>query len=122
MLNERIASGKEIGNELGADVSSFYHHIEELERLDCIERIETRRRRGVDERGWSEATGLLTEMLGRLAKIRAESSERLAKEEPMRFRRPWESWPLRPRYEIELPLLSGMRGGLSKHVVQHRLG
>ncbi len=146
VLNERIASGKEIGNELGADVSSFYHHIEELERLDCIERIETRRCRGVDEhffratrtlffddeewqrlpdslrsdvmvnafqrvvddavaaieagtfvardethlswlpgvfdeRGWNEATGLLTEVLGRLAEIREESSERLAAKE-----------------------------------------
>jgi DNA-binding transcriptional ArsR family regulator len=49
VLNERVASGKEIGDEIGADVSSFYHHIEELQRLDCIEKVETRRRRGVDE-------------------------------------------------------------------------
>jgi DNA-binding transcriptional ArsR family regulator len=46
VLNTRIASATEIGSELGAEVSSFYHHVEELERLGCIERIETRQRRG----------------------------------------------------------------------------
>jgi DNA-binding transcriptional ArsR family regulator len=49
VLNERIASGSEIGKELGADVSSFYHHIEELEKLGCIERVATKRRRGANE-------------------------------------------------------------------------
>jgi DNA-binding transcriptional ArsR family regulator len=49
VLNERIASAREIGEEIGADVSSFYHHIEELEKLECIERVETKRRRGVKE-------------------------------------------------------------------------
>jgi hypothetical protein len=49
VFNERIASAREIGDELGADVSSFYHHIEELERLECIERVETKRRRGANE-------------------------------------------------------------------------
>lgn len=49
VLNERIASASEIGNELGADVSSFYHHIEELERLGFIERVESRPRRGAME-------------------------------------------------------------------------
>lgn len=46
VLNERIASASEIGEELGADVSSFYHHVEELEKLGCIERVETQQRRG----------------------------------------------------------------------------
>jgi hypothetical protein len=32
VLNERIASATEIGEEIGADVSSFYHHVEELEK------------------------------------------------------------------------------------------
>lgn len=50
VLNERIASGTEIGEELGADVSSFYHHIEALEKLGCIELVETRQRRGATER------------------------------------------------------------------------
>jgi hypothetical protein len=49
VLNERIASAREIGEEIGADVSSFYHHIEELEKLECIERVETRQRRGAKE-------------------------------------------------------------------------
>jgi DNA-binding transcriptional ArsR family regulator len=49
VLNERVASGREIGEELGADVSSFYHHIELLEELGCIERVESRRRRGATE-------------------------------------------------------------------------
>ncbi len=49
VLNERVASGREIGEELGTDVSSFYHHIEQLEKLGCIERVETRRRRGANE-------------------------------------------------------------------------
>ena len=41
VLNERIASASEIAEELGADVSSFYHHVEELEKLECIERVAT---------------------------------------------------------------------------------
>jgi DNA-binding transcriptional ArsR family regulator len=49
VLNERIASASEIGEELGAEVSAFYHHVEELERLGCIEKVETRRRRGANE-------------------------------------------------------------------------
>lgn len=46
VLNERIASATEIGEELGADVSSFYHHVEELEKLGCIERVKSEQRRG----------------------------------------------------------------------------
>lgn len=49
VFNERVASAREIGEELGADVSSFYHHIELLEELDCIERVESRQRRGAWE-------------------------------------------------------------------------
>ena len=49
VLNERIASGSEIGKELGADVSSFYHHIEELEKFGCIERVATKQHRGAHE-------------------------------------------------------------------------
>lgn len=49
MLNERIASASEIAEELGADVSSFYHHVEELERLGCVERVTSKRRRGAKE-------------------------------------------------------------------------
>src|SRR5689334_20270836 len=49
VLNERVASGKEIGEELGADVSTFFHHIEHLERLGCLERVGSRRVRGAAE-------------------------------------------------------------------------
>lgn len=49
VLNERIASASEIGEELGADVSSFYHHVEELEKLGCIERVKSEQRRGAKE-------------------------------------------------------------------------
>jgi predicted transcriptional regulator len=49
VLNERVASAREISDEVGADVSSFYHHIQKLERLKCIERVETKRRRGAKE-------------------------------------------------------------------------
>jgi hypothetical protein len=49
VLNERVASGKEIGEELDADVSTFFHHIEHLERLNCIERVRSRRVRGAAE-------------------------------------------------------------------------
>jgi hypothetical protein len=49
VLNERIASAREISEEVGADVSSFYHHIEELERLECIERVAMKRKRGAKE-------------------------------------------------------------------------
>jgi DNA-binding transcriptional ArsR family regulator len=58
VLNERIASGSEIGEELGADVSSFYHHVEELEKLECIERVETRRRRGAKEHFFKARTSV----------------------------------------------------------------
>jgi DNA-binding transcriptional ArsR family regulator len=49
VLNERIASASEIGEELGADVSSFYHHVEELEKLGFIERVASEQRRGARE-------------------------------------------------------------------------
>jgi hypothetical protein len=49
VLNERIASPKEIGRELGLGVEDFYHHFEVLEELSFIERVRTRRRRGATE-------------------------------------------------------------------------
>jgi DNA-binding transcriptional ArsR family regulator len=49
VLNERIASPTEIGRELGLEVEDFYHHVEVLEELGCIERVETKRRRGATE-------------------------------------------------------------------------
>jgi hypothetical protein len=49
ICNERIASGTQIGEEIGADVSLFYKHIQKLEALGCIERVDTRQRRGWKE-------------------------------------------------------------------------
>ena len=49
VLNERIASGKQIADELETDVSLFYHHIEELLELGCIELVNTKQRRGGKE-------------------------------------------------------------------------
>ena len=48
-LNERIASPSELGREIGLEVPAFYHHMEVLEELGCIERVESRRRRGARE-------------------------------------------------------------------------
>jgi DNA-binding transcriptional ArsR family regulator len=46
VLNERIASASEIGEEIGADVSSFYHHVEAREtRMHRARRIEAEARR-----------------------------------------------------------------------------
>src|SRR5262249_2017557 len=39
----------EIGEELGSDVSAFYHHVEQLEKLGCIERVKTLPKRGARE-------------------------------------------------------------------------
>lgn len=58
VLNERIASAREIGEEIDADVSSFYHHVEELEKLGCIERVSTKRRRGAREHFFQAKTSL----------------------------------------------------------------
>jgi DNA-binding transcriptional ArsR family regulator len=49
VLNERIASPKEIGEEIGLEVEDFYHHFEVLEELDCIECVESQPRRGATE-------------------------------------------------------------------------
>ncbi|HEY2333754.1 MAG TPA: hypothetical protein VGH58_01935 [Solirubrobacterales bacterium] len=49
VFNERIASSSEIGRDLDLGVPEFYSHVEELEKLGCIERVESRRRRGAEE-------------------------------------------------------------------------
>jgi len=59
VLNERTASAREISRELGADVSSFYHHMEELENLECIERVRTRQKRGANEHFFKARSTLL---------------------------------------------------------------
>jgi DNA-binding transcriptional ArsR family regulator len=49
VVNERPASPAEVGREIGLEVPAFYHHVEVLEQLGCIEQVETQRRRGVKE-------------------------------------------------------------------------
>jgi len=50
VLNERVASPTEIGDEIGLDVSAFYKHVQTLERLGFIECVGSRRSRGFIER------------------------------------------------------------------------
>jgi len=49
VLNERVASTKEIGDEIELDVSVFYKHVQLLQKLGCIECVETRTVRGAKE-------------------------------------------------------------------------
>jgi hypothetical protein len=56
VFNERVASATEIGEEIDLDTSAFYHHIQELEAMGCIERVETRRRRGAKEHFFQATT------------------------------------------------------------------
>jgi DNA-binding transcriptional ArsR family regulator len=50
VLNERVASPTEIGDEIGLDVSAFYKHVQTLDRLGFIECVGSRRSRGFIER------------------------------------------------------------------------
>jgi hypothetical protein len=56
VFNERVASAREIGEEIDLDVPAFYSHIQELEAMGCIERVETRRRRGAKEHFFQATT------------------------------------------------------------------
>lgn len=58
VLNERVASPTEIGREIDLEVPAFYHHIEVLEELGCIERVGRRKRRGVEEHFFRARTTL----------------------------------------------------------------
>jgi DNA-binding transcriptional ArsR family regulator len=53
VLNERTASTSEIGREIDLEVPAFYHHVEMLEELGFLERVESRRRRGAREHFFS---------------------------------------------------------------------
>lgn len=59
VLNERIASPKEIGEEIGLAVEAFYHHFEVLEELDCIEQVEAKQRRGATEHFFKAKTSFV---------------------------------------------------------------
>jgi DNA-binding transcriptional ArsR family regulator len=49
VLNEKIASTTEIGREIDLEVPAFYHHVEVLDDLGFLERVESRQRRGSKE-------------------------------------------------------------------------
>lgn len=49
VFNERVASTSDIGREIDLDVPAFYHHVEVLEDLGFLERVESRQRRGSKE-------------------------------------------------------------------------
>ena len=43
------ASPKEIAAELGVEINHAYYHLKELVKLECVELVETKKRRAVDE-------------------------------------------------------------------------
>ena len=49
VLNERIASTVEIGDEIGLDVTAFHSHVKVLEKMGLIEEVCTRPARGATE-------------------------------------------------------------------------
>jgi DNA-binding transcriptional ArsR family regulator len=49
ILNERIASPKEISRELGQSVGHVSYHINVLKECDCVELVDTAQRRGAME-------------------------------------------------------------------------
>jgi DNA-binding transcriptional ArsR family regulator len=59
VFNERTASTTDIGREINLDVPAFYHHIETLEKLGFLERVESRRRRGALEHFFQAKATLL---------------------------------------------------------------
>jgi len=46
----RPASTKELAEELGQSVSAVWYHVDKLLKLGCIEQVETKQRRGANER------------------------------------------------------------------------
>jgi predicted ArsR family transcriptional regulator len=50
VFRDRPASTKEIAEELGQSVSAVWHHVDTLLKLDCIEEVESKQRRGAYER------------------------------------------------------------------------
>lgn len=50
VFTERSASTKELAQELGQSVSAVWYHVDRLLKLGCIEQVETKKRRGANER------------------------------------------------------------------------
>jgi DNA-binding transcriptional ArsR family regulator len=49
ILNTRVASPNEIAKELGLPVGNVSYHVNELEKLGCVELVRTEQRRGATE-------------------------------------------------------------------------
>ncbi|HET6998290.1 MAG TPA: hypothetical protein VFI03_06835 [Solirubrobacterales bacterium] len=49
ILNQRVASPKEIATELNEEVGKVAYHVKELKNLGCIELVDTAQRRGATE-------------------------------------------------------------------------
>ena len=50
VFTERPASTKELAEELDQSVSAVWYHVDKLLKLGCIELVETKKRRGANER------------------------------------------------------------------------
>lgn len=59
VFNERVASTSDIAREIDLDVPAFYHHVEVLEELGFLERVESKRRRGAKEHFFRAKSTLL---------------------------------------------------------------
>jgi DNA-binding transcriptional ArsR family regulator len=58
ILNQRVASPKEIAAELSEEIGKVSYHVKELRNLGCVELVDTAQRRGATEhyyRGVSQA-------------------------------------------------------------------
>jgi DNA-binding transcriptional ArsR family regulator len=49
ILNQRVASPKEIAGELSEEVGKVSYHVKELRNLGCVELVDTAQRRGATE-------------------------------------------------------------------------
>lgn len=58
-LSERIASPRELADEIGLEVSDVSYHVRELRKSKCIELVRTRRRRGAVEHFYRARAGYL---------------------------------------------------------------
>jgi DNA-binding transcriptional ArsR family regulator len=59
VFNEKVASTTEIGREIDLEVPAFYHHVETLEEIGFLERVESKRRRGAKEHFFRAKSTLL---------------------------------------------------------------
>lgn len=96
-LDETVLSPKELSQQLGAPLSVVSYHVKELVRLELIELVRTKRRRGAvqhwyrskarglvarqefetDEDGFAELTATLAEARERIGRIQSDAEQRL---------------------------------------------